>query len=454
MNVAAPERTTGFPEGEEVDRQIGIRKRRGSIARSLFLLSLILAVLALVTLLVTVVNQSFGLVATVDEVSTAEIVEDLGAATDTRLDQLEKDQLVAVLIERLERNPGRRLEREQRFYEDRLVFETQAKWDEVCSSAAPPSGCTRPARSRSDLLSLVIEEVVKPEIVGIWNLGDSLLQRAEIAEEVSRAVPGAELSFRSWVSGRFLTSPQDPDPAAAGIRTAILGSLWVLGITVLFAFPVGVAAAVYLEEYASDSWINRLLSTNISNLAGVPSIIYGMLGLAIFVRTLQAFTSGAAFGAGADVSANGRTILAAGLTLGLLVLPVVIISSREAIRAVPQSLRRAGLALGATRWQTIRAHVLPNALPGILTGTILAMARAFGETAPLVVVGASTFITVDPNGPFSKFTVLPIQIYQWSTRPQPEFRNIAAAAILVLLVLLLTLNAAAIVLRNRFKRSY
>jgi phosphate transport system permease protein len=137
-----------------------------------------------------------------------------------------------------------------------------------------------------------------------------------------------------------------------------------------------------------------------------------------------------------------------------LVLPVVIISSREAIRAVPQSLRRAGLALGATRWQTIRAHVLPNALPGILTGTILAMARAFGETAPLVVVGASTFITADPTGPFSKFTVLPIQIYQWTARPQPEFRNIAAAAILVLLVLLLTLNAAAIVLRNRFKRTY
>ena len=454
MSVAAPERTAGFPEGEEIDRQIETRKRQGAIARSLFLLSLIVAVLALLTLLVTVINQSFGLVATVDEVSTAEIMESLGAATDAQLDELDKDQLVAVLMAHLERNPGRRLEREQRFYEDRLVFETQAKWDEVCSTAAPPPGCSRPARSRSDVLALVIEEVVKPQIVGIWNLGDSLFQRPQIEAEVNQAVPGAELSFRSWVSGRFLTSPQDPEPATAGIRTAILGSLWVLAITILFAFPVGVAAAIYLEEYAADNWVNRLLGTNISNLAGVPSIIYGMLGLAIFVRTLQAFTSGAAFGAGADASANGRTILAAGLTLGLLVLPVVIISSREAIRAVPQSLRRAGLALGATRWQTIRAHVLPNALPGILTGTILAMARAFGETAPLVVVGASTFITADPTGPFSKFTVLPIQIYQWTARPQPEFRNIAAAAILVLLVLLLTLNAAAIVLRNRFKRTY
>jgi phosphate transport system permease protein len=170
---------------------------------------------------------------------------------------------------------------------------------------------------------------------------------------------------------------------------------------------------------------------------------------------LERISSGAAFGATAATDvANGRTILAAGLTLGLLVLPVVIISSQEAIRAVPQSFRSAGLALGATRWQTVQAHVLPNAVPGILTGTILAMARGFGETAPLVVVGASTFITVDPSGPFSKFTTLPIQIFQWSSRPQPEFQNLAAAAIVVLLVLLLTLNATAVVLRNRFRRSY
>jgi phosphate transport system permease protein len=250
-------------------------------------------------------------------------------------------------------------------------------------------------------------------------------------------------------------SPQNPEPELAGIRTAILGSLWLLAVTALFAFPVGVAAAIYLEEYAGVSRLNRLIQTNINNLAGVPSIIYGMLGLAIFVRALESFTSGSAVGAtSAGDVANGRTVLSAGLTLGLLVLPVVIISAQEAIRAVPQSLRRAGLALGASKWQTIRAHVLPNAAPGILTGTILSMARAFGESAPLVVVGASTFITVDPSGPFSKFTALPIQIFQWTSRPQPEFQHIAAAAIVVLLVMLLALNGTAIILRNRFQRSY
>jgi phosphate transport system permease protein len=177
-----------------------------------------------------------------------------------------------------------------------------------------------------------------------------------------------------------------------------------------------------------------------------------MLGLAIFVRALESFTSGAAFGLVDSTTANGRTIISASLTLGLLILPVIIINAQEAVRAVPLSLRQASLALGATKWQTIWHHVLPNALPGILTGTILAVSRAIGETAPLVVVGAATFITFDPTGPFSKFTTLPIQIYQWTARPQTQFRNLAAAASLVLLILLLTLNATAILLRNRSSR--
>jgi phosphate transport system permease protein len=178
-----------------------------------------------------------------------------------------------------------------------------------------------------------------------------------------------------------------------------------------------------------------------------------MLGLAIFVRALEQLTSGAVFGAVADsTTANGRTILSAGLTLGLLILPVIIINAQEAIKAVSGALRQASYGLGATRWQTVWHHVLPNALPGILTGTILSVSRAIGETAPLVVVGASTFITVDPAGPFSKFTTLPIQIFQWTSRPQDVFRNIAAAAILVLLALLLSLNATAVVLRNRYSR--
>jgi phosphate transport system permease protein len=304
----------------------------------------------------------------------------------------------------------------------------------------------------------VNERVVVPDVVETWELVPSLTDgnaiRAEIlSPEYQAEFPGAQPEFRAWLSWQFVVSPQSDVPELAGVRTAILGSLWLMAITVIFALPVGVAAAIYLEEFAKPTRLNRLIQTNINNLAGVPSIIYGMLGLAILVRSLEPITSGALFLSGAAVSENGRTILAAGLTLGLLILPVVIISSQEALRAVPNSLRAAGLALGATRWQTIRKHILPVAMPGIMTGSILALARALGETAPLVVVGASTFITQDPTGPFSKFTALPIQIYQWTARPQAEFQNIAAAAILVLLILLLTLMAAAVILRNRYSRS-
>jgi len=179
-----------------------------------------------------------------------------------------------------------------------------------------------------------------------------------------------------------------------------------------------------------------------------------MLGLAVFVRVLESLTSGRLFGVVDPTTANGRTVLSAGLTIGLLILPLIIINAREAIRAVPHALREAGYGLGATKWQTISAHVLPNAVPGILTGVILAISRALGETAPLVVVGASTFIVVDPNGPFAKFTTLPIQIYQWTARPQAEFQHLAARAIVVLLMLLLAMNATAILLRNKYARSY
>ena len=295
---------------------------------------------------------------------------------------------------------------------------------------------------------------MQPEVQQTWSLVDSVFNQSEVLAEAQAEYPNARIEFRSWLSSDFVASPQSDDPELAGVRTALLGSLWVIAITILFSFPIGVGAAIYLEEYASDNRINRFIQTNINNLAGVPSIIYGMLGLAIFVRLLESITSGAILAGGDAVgtTANGRTILSAGLTLGLLILPIIIINAQEAIRAVPSSLRQASYGLGGTKWQTIWSHVLPNALPGILTGTILAMSRAIGETAPLVVVGASTFITVDPEGPFSKFTTLPIQIYQWTSRPQDEFRNIAAAAIIVLLILLLTLNASAVFLRNRFSK--
>ncbi|KAA3659410.1 MAG: phosphate ABC transporter permease PtsA [Chloroflexi bacterium] len=372
---------------------------------------------------------------------------------DVKLSEEPKEVLVEILAANISTGLGRRMEREQRFYTDSLVFEDEATWAEVCSGEEPPEGCTLTARTQEEVHTLVVEEVIAPDVVGVWTLVDTIFNRNEILAQVAVEFPNAELEFRSWTTGEFLVTPQSSTPEFAGVRTAILGSMWVILIVIGFSFPIGVGAAIYLEEYAVDNAINRIIQTNINNLAGVPSIIYGMLGLAIFVRALEPLTSGAFLQAAGDTTtANGRTILSAGLTLGLLILPVIIIASQEAIRAVPNSMRQAGMALGATKWQTIWHHVLPSALPGILTGTILAMSRAIGETAPLVVVGASTFIVVDPDGPFAKFTTLPIQIYQWTSRPQEEFRNIAAAAIIVLLILLLTLNASAIFLRNRFAR--
>lgn len=344
---------------------------------------------------------------------------------DMTLQDLPKETLVSILEANVSQGLFRRFESEQPFAE----------------------------RSQQNVLQLVQERVVAPEVQDTWPLYDSLFYRPQIEVEVVEDYPEAHLEFRSWLHTGFVTSPQSKDPEDAGVRTAILGSLWTILVTLLTAFPIGVGAAIYLEEYADrENRLNRIIQTNINNLAGVPSIIYGLLGLAIFVRTFGALTSGVAFGAGDPTTANGRTILSAGMTLGLLILPLIIINAQEAIRAVPQSLRRASFGLGATKWQTIWHHVLPNALPGILTGTILAVSRAIGETAPLIVVGASTYITVDPDGPFSKFTTLPIQIYQWTARPQDEFRNIAAAAIIVLLILLLSLNATAVLLRNRFSR--
>ncbi|MEM7119370.1 MAG: phosphate ABC transporter permease PstA, partial [Chloroflexota bacterium] len=303
---------------------------------------------------------------------------------DFELSELSQDQLVKILATNVSSGRGRALEREQKFYSDRLVFESPEVWNEVCQAEGDiPSGCTDRPRSQGDVYDLVIREVVELDVVETWPLVQSILNRSAIEATIAQEYPNASLEFRSWLTGDFVTSPQSSTPEFAGVRTAILGSLWVVLITVLFSFPVGVGAAVYLEEYAEDNFINRLIQTNINNLAGVPSIIYGLLGLTIFVRVLEVFTSGRFFGLVEDTStASGRTIVSAGLTLGLLILPVIIIASQEAIRAVPNSMRQAGMALGATKWQTIWHHILPSALPGIMTGTILAVARAVGETAP------------------------------------------------------------------------
>ena len=240
-----------------------------------------------------------------------------------------------------------------------------------------------------------------------------------------------------WLRWSFLTSFPSRFPEQAGIKAALWGTIWLIGLTALFSIPVGIGAAIYLEEYARRNWLNTLIEINIANLAGTPSIVYGILGLSIFVRWL----------------ALGRSVLAGALTMSLLILPVTIIASREALRAVPSSIRLAAFALGATRWQTVRAHVLPAALPGILTGVILGLSRAIGETAPLIMIGALTYVAFTPAGPMDAFTALPIQIFNWASRPQREFYGLAAAGILVLLGVLLTMNAAAIWIRYRSQRS-
>jgi phosphate transport system permease protein len=240
-------------------------------------------------------------------------------------------------------------------------------------------------------------------------------------------------SGAAWLSLHLLTDVPSRKAEIAGMRPAILGTLWVIGLTALIAFPIGVGAAVYLEEYAPNNRFTRLLKLNIANLAGVPSVVYGLLGLGVFVSLFNL----------------GRTVLSGALTLSLLILPVVIIASQEAIRAVPSSLRQAAFAVGATKWQVARDHVLPAATPGILTGIILSVSRAIGETAPLLVVGAAAYLTFNPTGVMSKYTVIPMQIYEWARRPQAEFTNLSAAAIIVLLVVLLMLNGIAIFLRQR-----
>ena len=267
-------------------------------------------------------------------------------------------------------------------------------------------------------VSLCLGAIAIPLLVLIVLIGDVVIDGAE------------------RIGWDFLTGYPSRKPEIAGILPALVGSVYVIGLTGIIALPLGVGAAIYLEEYGTDSWLAQIIEVNIANLAGVPSIIYGLLGLELFVRT----------------SGMGRSVIAGACTMALLILPIIIIASREALRTVPFSLREGALALGASRWQTIWQVVLPMAFPGILTGSILAMSRAIGETAPLIMMGALTYIAFLPTGLDSPFTVLPIQIFNWVSRPQHGFIADAAAGIMVLLVTLLLLNALAIYLRNRLQR--
>lgn len=279
-----------------------------------------------------------------------------------------------------------------------------------------------------------------------------------------------------WLSWDFLTHFDSRHPDQAGILAGLWGSLWLISFTTLFSVPTGVGAALYLEEYATQGWLTRIIQVNLSNLAGVPSIVYGILGLTAFVRMFGLFGAKSKVIEIPLIFANleipiplGRSVISAALTLSLLILPVVIVAAQEALRAVPSSIRRASYALGATRWQTIRHQVLPAALPGMMTGVILAISRAIGETAPLVMIGALTYVAFTPGdissptdvitnpqgvleAPFDTFTALPIQIFNWVSRPKNEYQHVAAAGILVLLVVLLVLNLMAIIIRYRFQK--
>ncbi|HMO57040.1 MAG TPA: phosphate ABC transporter permease PstA [Roseiflexaceae bacterium] len=420
-----------LPEGDASRKNVARRQVRGRIYEMLLLGTTLVAIFVLLVLLYNIANDAFG------GIATQSVMEEEDLTNGRSLSELSQPELVAILEDNLRSRVLNNLNREQPIAE----------------------------RSSDELIDIIETEIIQLEVIDVYPLTEYLFNRDAIEASLAETHPRAELAFKSWLSAPFLSNPMSSRPIDAGIRTALFGSLWLLFLTILIAFPLGIGAAIFLEEYESEqpfdartplgrrlngiyTWINGLIGLNIYNLSGVPSIIYGILGLAIFVRALESITSGAFLSDTTDTTANGRTIISAALTMALLILPVVIISSQEAIRAVPSSLRQASYGLGATKWQTVWNIVLPNALPGILTGTILAISRAIGETAPLIVVGASTFIVTDPSGPFSKFTVLPIQIYNWTSRPQEEFRAIAAAAIVVLLILLLSINAVAIILRN------
>ena len=595
---AFAEKTKLYMPGEQAFfEQLEKRHQRGRLGRLFNLFAVSVAGLALIALFLNVANEAFGTIGVVNTIEPA-------ALSDGRsLEALDNEELVAILLEHVSRRL-RVLIRDTISQVPNAEF-TQASVaeivgdpdvdpaiaDELLKSISHADQAVLLAKYANNptLRRLILEEVVEQQVIASFPLSDAIFNFAAIKAQIEgpilddykarQRLDDAEVSvtrFYSWLDSEFLTTPMSSTPALAGVRTALIGSAGLMIVVVLVALPIGVGAAIYLEEYAHHGLINRIIETNVRNLAGVPSIIYGMLGLAIFVRALAPFTSGMIFHINVDVptvetvveriapvfaggisyengaittnsaqlnereaqqlvqvflhygrpsltmqgnsdvtemaaglaealdmtvatvatrasephdmelrgetyrfdaqggsfpdesfdalmtsltrinsfSPNGRTLISAGLTLVLLILPIIIINAQEAIRAVPYTIREASYGLGATRWQTIWRQILPAATPGIMTGTILSVSRAVGETAPLIVVGAATFLLTDPTSPFSQFTAMPIQIYQWTARPQGQFADIAAAAIIVLLALMLSLNALAIVLRNRYSIRY
>lgn len=439
------------------------RHTAGNRMRAFYFSSLIIAFLALIALLANVLNRSYGLVMVDFAVYPEEIAGEGRALTDLTNEELGDaivvyvgGQTLNLVYDNLSDLPAlgdmRGVPLELALREDVIIPEEYAGQPIDALDESQRAELLAINLSQDEMIGIVEDLIVKTDVIESWDLNVSLLDRASVNTFVEEQGldPDTNLEWRSWLNLNLLNSGiSTTDAAETGIRPALLGSIWIMLMVMLISFPVGVGAGIYLQEYADNSLPNRIIATNIRNLAGVPSIIYGMLGLAIFVRALGDLTSGQVFGTGSE---NGRTIISASLTLSLLILPIIIIQTTEALKAVPFSYREGSYGLGATKWQTISRQVLPAAIPGIMTGTIVALARAIGETAPLIVVGASAFISTDPDGPFSKFTALPIMIYNWTSHPDSKFQNAAAAVIIVLLVLLLAMNSLAVFIRNRASR--
>jgi phosphate transport system permease protein len=484
MTVSRLPNETNFRQG------LAARNHAGTRWQGLFLASTLAGLVMLVILILSVLNEMIGIVAVRQEIETY-------AVTDGReVEQLSEGELGAILQTQVAKGRLRGLFTEVLLpaNADRAALGTEPIENVLNGQTIPAEVAGKKFTelteadlgalfasnlSKDQLVGLVNAEVLKIEVLQNWTLFYSLFNRSAIEQSMSDTAAGlnlsstlneqqqqelmakyatAHLEWRSWLNADLFTNSMAKSPTEAGLRGALVGTLLVLSLTMLIAAPLGIGAAIYLEEYAKDlslargktiNTINQIIETNIRNLAGVPSIIYGLLGLAVFARTFGFFTSGT-FLTGEE--GNGRTILTAAFTLALVILPVIIINAQEAIRAVPSTIREASYGLGATKWQTIWNQVLPAALPGILTGIILSLSRAIGETAPLVVVGAAVFLSQDPNGPFSPFTTLPIQIYNWAAEPDRQFRALQAAGIIALLGLLVTLNAAAIIIRQRYSR--
>lgn len=456
----APAVQQRIPDDATYKRILGFRNLRAGFWRSLYVAASAFGLLALIVLLASIVNQAFGYVVVNYSLRPSEL-------STTPLENLDEAGLAAVIEEKISVGILRRVVRDNLIPTNRTQSETWTSNPvlQLFEGRTIPSeleGKTFNELAKPDLVNLleanldtnqlreiIIRDIARPRYDLSWNLYESLTQRERIETEAKARFPEGELRWHTWISLDFVGRGLTAEPATTGLRTSLIGSLWIIILTIFIALPLGVGAAIYLEEYAQKNFFNSVIETNIRNLAGVPSIIYGMLGLAVFVRALEELSSGRFIGI---TDSNGRTVIAAAFTMSLLILPVIIINAQEAIRAVPASIREASYGVGATKWQTIQRQVLPAAFPGVITGLILSVSRAVGETAPLLVVGGLTFMTIDPNGPFSKFSVVPIQVYSWTSDANQRFRNVAAAAIIVLLIVLLVLNTIAIVTRQRLSK--